>query len=138
MDSNANIFYSAAGLPALISTGITFIYFILKACHYLFHALSHQTKGRVATATPGCGQYQHSADTGTEVDTEVCAQISGHFTEQYGGGTQRSPGSISLSRRRQDVHLPPRGDAPEYPEESTFQKDAKKTARPKLSKSPRQ
>ena len=36
MDSNSNVFYSAAGLPALISTGITFIYFFLKVCHYVF------------------------------------------------------------------------------------------------------
>ena len=50
MDSNLNVFYSAAGLPALISTGITFIYFFLKACRYVFHAISHQTKGRVAMA----------------------------------------------------------------------------------------
>ena len=45
MDSNTNVLYSAAGLPALISTGITFIYFLLKACHYLVHAISHKTKG---------------------------------------------------------------------------------------------
>ena len=61
MDSNSNVLYSAAGLPALISTGITFIYFFLKACHYVFHAISHQTKGRVATATPGCGVNQSTA-----------------------------------------------------------------------------
>ena len=49
MDSNTNVLYSAAGLPALISTRITFIYFFLKACHYVFHAISHQTEGRMAT-----------------------------------------------------------------------------------------
>ena len=47
MDSNSNVLYSAAGLPALISTGITFIYIVLKVCRYLFHAISHQTEGRV-------------------------------------------------------------------------------------------
>ena len=60
----------------------------------MFHAISHQTQGRVATATPGCGQQEHSADKGKEGHTEVRDQISGNFTEQYGGGTQRSPGSI--------------------------------------------
>ena len=29
----------------------------------MFDAISHQTKGRVATATPGCGQQEHSTDT---------------------------------------------------------------------------
>ena len=72
MDSSKNALYAAAGIPAIISTGITFIYFVLKVCHYLLHAISHQTEGRVATATPGCGQQEHSADTGKEVHSEVC------------------------------------------------------------------
>ena len=92
----------------------------------MFHAISHQTEGRVATATPGCGQQKHSPDKGKEGHTEVCEQISGNFTEQYGGGTQRSPGSIFLPRRRQDIRLSSHGDAPEHTEESTFREDAKR------------
>ena len=126
MDSNTNVLYCAAGLPALIPTRITFIYFFLKACRYVFHAISHQTKGRVAMAMPGCGQQKHSADKGKEGNTEVCEQISGNFTEQYGGGTQRSPESISLPGRRQDLCLSSCGDAPEHTEESTFRENAKR------------
>ena len=126
MDSNTNVLYCAAGLPALISTRITFIYFFLKACRYVFHAISHQTEGRVATAVPGCGQQEHSADKGKEGHIEICEQISGNFTEQYGGGTQRSPWSISLPRRRQDLHLSSHGDAPGHTEESTFWENAKR------------
>ena len=92
MDSNTNVLYSAAGLPALISTGITFIYFLLKACHYLVHAISHKTEGRVATAMPGCGEQKHSADTGIQGHTEVREQVSGNSTEQYGRGTQYPQG----------------------------------------------
>ena len=124
MDSNSNVLYSAAGLPALISTRITLIYFFLKACHYLFHAISQQTEGRVATAMQGCGKQDHSTDTGTEGHSEVCDQIPGHFSEQYGRGTQKSSGSIFLSRRRQDLCLPSHGDAPEHTEESTFRENA--------------
>ena len=120
MDSNTNVLYSAAGLPALISTGITFIYFLLKACCYVFYAISHKTEGRLAAATPGCGQQEHSTDTRKEGHTEVYEQISEDFTEQYGAGTQRSPGSVSVPRRRQDVCLPSHRDAAEYPEESPF------------------
>ena len=80
----------------------------------------------MATATPGCGQQAHSTDMGKEGHTEVCEQIPGYSTEQYGGGTQRSPGSIFLPRRRQDVCLPSRGDVPEHTEESTFQENAKR------------
>ena len=125
MDSNTNVLYTAAGLPALISTGITFIYFFLKACHYVFYAISHKTEGRLAAATPGCGQQEHSADTRKEGHTEVYEQISGDFTEQYGTGTQRSPGSLSVPRR-QDICLPSHGDAAEYPEEPPFRKNAKR------------
>ena len=61
MDSSSSVLYVAAGLPALISTGITFVYFFLRACRYLFDAISHQTKGRVATATSGSGKPEHSS-----------------------------------------------------------------------------
>ena len=103
-----------------------FIYFLLKACHYLVHAISHKTKGRVATATPGCGEQKHSADTGIQGHTEVCEQVSGNSTEQYGRGTQRSPGSIFVPRRRQDICLPSHGDAPVYTVKSTFRQNAKR------------
>ena len=124
MDSNLNALY-AAGLPALISTGITFIYFLLKACRYVFHAIPHQTEGGLATATPGCGKQKHSPTTGTEGHSEVCDKIPGHFKKQYGGGTQRSSGPLFLSRRGQDLCLPSRGDAPEHTEESTFRENTK-------------
>ena len=120
MDSNTNILYSAAELPALISTGITFIYFLLKACHYLVHAISYKSEGRVATATPGCGEQKYSTNTGIKGHTEVREQVSGDTTEQYGGGTQRSPGSIFVPRRRQDLRLPSGGDAPEYNDQPAF------------------
>ena len=92
----------------------------------MFHAISHQTEGRVAMAMPGCGQQEHSADTVKEGHTEICEQIPRHSSEQYGGGTQRSPGSIFLPRRRQDIRLPSHGDAPEHTEEFTFRENAKR------------
>ena len=116
MDSNPNVLY-AAGLPALISTGITLIYFLLKACHFAFYALSHKTEGRLAAATPGGGQQEHHPIKGEEGHTEVYEQISGDNTEQYGTGAQRPSGSFPVPRRRQDIHLSSRGDVTEYPKE---------------------
>ena len=87
MDSNQNVLY-AAGLPALISTGITLIYFLLKACCFAFYALFHKTEGRLAAATPGGGQQEHHPIMGEEGHTEVYEQISGDNTEQYGTGAQ--------------------------------------------------
>ena len=43
MDTSAPVFY-AAGLPALISTGITLIYFLLKACRYVYANRPYPTK----------------------------------------------------------------------------------------------
>ena len=91
MDTSTPVFY-AAELPALISTGITFVYLLLKVGCYLFHAISHQTEGRVAKTLPGCGQHQHNPDPGEEGDTEICKQVSGHFAQQHGGGTQPPQG----------------------------------------------
>ena len=125
MDSSSSVLYAAAGLPALVSTRITFIYFFLKACSYVFKAISHQTKGRVATATPGSGQQEHCADTGEEGHTEVCEQIQRNLTEQYGRGTQQSSGTILLPTRGQNIRLPSVGDATKHTEEPTFQENAK-------------
>ena len=87
MDSNSNVLF-AAGLPALISTGITLIYFLLKACQFAFYALSHKTEGRLAAAMPSSGKQEHRPIKGEEGHTEVYEQISGDNTEQYGTGTQ--------------------------------------------------
>ena len=75
---------------------------------------------------PGCGQQENSTNMRKEGHTEFYEQISGDNTEQYGTGTQRSPGSLSVPRRRQDVHLPSHGDAAEYPEEPPFRQNAKR------------
>ena len=125
MDSNLNVLY-AAGLPALISTGITLIYFLLKACRFAFYALSHKTKGRLAAATPGSGQQEHGPIKGEEGHTEVYEQISGDNTEQYGTGTQRPSGSLPVPRRWQDICLSSRGDVTEYPEEPAFRQNEKR------------
>ena len=119
MDSNPNVLY-AAGLPALISIGITLIYFLLKACHFAFYALSHKTEGRLAVATPGGGQQEHRPIKGEEGHMEVYEQISGDNTEQYGIGARRPSGSLPVPRRWQDICLSSHGDVTEYPEKPTF------------------
>ena len=59
MDSYKDFFY-AAGLPALISTRITLVYFLLKAYQFTVYAVSHQTERRLAAAMPGGRQQEHS------------------------------------------------------------------------------
>ena len=118
MDSNTTLF--------LISTGITFIYFLLKVCRYIFYAISHKTEGRLAAATPGCGEQKYGPDPRKEGHTEVYEQISGDNTEQYGSGTQRSPGSLPVPRRRKDVRFSSCGDVAEYSEKPSFRQNEKR------------
>ena len=61
--------------------------------------------------TTGGGQQEHCANMGEEGHTEICEQIQGNLSEQYGGRPGRSPGTILLSIRGQNIRLPSfRGD----------------------------
>ena len=119
MDTHQNVLY-AAGLPALISTGITLIYFLLKACRFAFYALSHKTEGKLAAAMPGRCQQEHPSVEGEEGHMEVYEQVSGDNTEQHGTGAQRPSGSLLVPRRWQDLRLSSHGDVTEYPEKPAF------------------
>ena len=130
MDSHTNVLY-AAGLPALISTGITLIYFLLKAYHFAVYALSHKTKGRLAAATPGSGKQEHYSIEGKEGHMEVYEQVSGDITEQYGAGIQQPSGSFPVPRRWQDLRISSRRNVTEYSEEPSVRQNEKKTARRK-------
>ena len=125
MDSSTSVFYAAAGPPALVSTRITILYFFLKACSYVFNAISHQTKRRVATATTGGGQQEHCTNMGEEGHTEICEQIQGNLSKQYGRRPEQSPGTILLSRREQNICLPSIGDDTRHTAEPAFRENAK-------------
>ena len=125
MDTHQNVLY-AAGLPALISTGITLIYLLLKTCRFAFYAVSNKTEGRLAATTPCSGQQEHRSIEGEEGHTEVYEQIPRDNTEQYGTGTQRPSGSLSVSRRWQDLRLSTCGDATQYPEEPVVRQNVKR------------
>ena len=75
-------------------------------------------------ATPGSGQQEHCADMGEEGHTEVCEQIQGSLSEQYGLRPERSPGTILLPRRGQNICLPSIGNVTGHTEEK-MQKDCK-------------
>ena len=125
MDSYKDVFY-AAGLPALISTGITLVYFLLKAYQFAVYAISHQTEGRLAAATPGGRKQEHGSIEGEQGHTEVHEQVPWSISDQYGAGIQQPSGSLSLSGRRKDVCLAARRNAEEYSVEPSVQENAKK------------
>ena len=111
-----NVLYVAAGLPDLI-------YIFLKVWLYLLYAISHETEGRLAAATPSCGQQINSTNTRKEGHTKVYEQIPGHITDQHGTGSQQTSGSLPVPRRRQDLCLTSCGDAAEYPAEPPFREN---------------
>ena len=83
MDTYKEIFY-AAGVPAIISTGITLLYFLLKAYQFAVYALPHQTERRLAAATPGGRQQVHGAVAGDKGYQEVHEQVPGNIPDEYG------------------------------------------------------
>ena len=125
MDSYKDVLY-AAGLPALISTGITLIYFLLKAYQFAVYALSHKTEGRLAAATPGGRKQEHRSIEGKEGHTEVHEQVSGDITDQYGAGIQQPSGSFSVPRRRKDICISARRNVTEYSEEPSVRQNEKR------------
>ena len=125
MDSYNDVFYSA-GLPALISTGITLVYFILKAYQFAVHAVSHQTEGRLAVAMPsGCKQ-EHGSIEGEQGHTQVPEQVPQSISDQYGAGVQQHSRSLSLSGRRQNLCLAACRNAEEYSVEPSVPENAKR------------
>ena len=125
MDSYKDVFY-AAGLPALISNGITLVYFLLKAYQFAVYAVSHQTKGRLAAATPGGRKQEHGSIEGDQGHTEVHEQVPRSISDQYGAGIQQPSGSLSLSRGWSDICLAARRNAEEYSVEPSVRENAKR------------
>ena len=125
MDSYKDVFY-AAGLPALISTGITLVYFLLKAYQFAVYAVSHQTEGRLAAAMAGGCKQEHGSIEGDQGHMEVHEQVPRSVSDQYGTGIQQPSGSLSLSRGRKDVCLAARQNAEEYSVEPSVRENAKR------------
>ena len=125
MDTYKDVFYTA-GLPVLISTGITHVYFLLKAYKFAVHAVSHQTKGRLAAAMPGGCQQEHGSIEGDQGHTEVPEQVPRSISDQYGAGIQQPSRSFSLSGGWKNVCLAARRNAEEYSVEPSVPENAKR------------
>ena len=124
MDSYKEVLY-AAGLPALISTGITLVYFLLKAYQFAVYALSHKTEGRLAAATPGGRQQEHSSIEEKKAARKFMNKYPEVFQTSMAQGSNNPPGSISLSRRRKDICIAARRNAEEYSGESSVRENGK-------------
>ena len=125
MDTYKEALY-AAGLPALISTGITLLYLLLKAYQFAVHALPDQTERRLATAMPSGRQQVHSSIAGEKGYQEVHEQVPGNISDEYGAGLQQPSGTISLSRGRENICIVTRRNAEEHSIEPFVREDAKR------------
>ena len=125
MDTYKEVFY-AAGPLALISTGITLLYLLLKAYQFAVYALPHQTERRLAAATPGGCRQKHGSIAGEKGYQEVHEQVSGNISDEYGTGIQPPSGAISLSRRWEDVCIAAHRNAEEYSVEPFVRENAKR------------
>ena len=117
---------TAAGLPALISTGIILLYLLLKAYQFAVYALPHQTERRLAAATPGGRQQKHGSIAGEKGYQKVHEQVPGNISDEYGAGIQQPSGAVFLSRRREDVCIAARRNAEEYSGEPFVRENGKR------------
>ena len=113
MDTYKEVLY-AAGLPAIISTGITLLYLLLKAYQFAVYALPHQTERRLAAATPGGRQQVHGSIAGEKGYQEVHEQVPGNISDEYGTGLQQPSGTVPLSRGWENVCIATRRNAEEH------------------------
>ena len=125
MDTYKEALY-AAGLPALISTGITLLYLLLKAYQFAVHALPDQTEGRLAAATPSGRQQVHSSITGEKGYQEVHEPVPGNISHKYGAGLQQPSGTVPLSRGWENVCITARRNAEEHSVEPFVRENAKR------------
>ena len=113
MDTYKEVLY-AAGLPALISTGITLLYLLLKAYQSAVYALPHQTERRLAAATPGGRQQVHSSIVEDKGYQEVLEQVPGNISDEYGAELQQPSGTVPLSRGWENICIAARRNAEEH------------------------
>ena len=88
---------SRLGLPLFTS--------LLKAYQFAVHAISHQTEGRLAAATPSGRKQEHGSIEGEQGHTEVPEQVPQSISDQYGAGIQQPSRSFSLIRKT-ERHMP--------------------------------
>ena len=113
MDTGTASQIAAATVPALVSTGITLLYLLLKLLNYITYATPRKTQRQEGQ---GCdhqkGQPQQSTGTGRESGSEVPQPQQGSVYErQYGQRWCPTPRPIFLPRTGENVLLHPKSNA---------------------------
>ena len=111
MDAGANTSFTAATVPALVSTGITLLYLVLKLYTYLTNATFRTSKEQPQRSANSETRYpQQSGGTRGQGTSEVPEPKQGHFDSRgYGERwTATTRGTVLLSREREDILLDPK------------------------------
>ena len=107
MDTNTTLF-STGGIPALVSTAITIIYFTGKFLFYIINASTREAEGRKRTLHSGASTYYKGTESGTEGQNKIGDTIQGHdyqATHDGRGQQSRSAGTVFLPEGRQDPRI---------------------------------
>ena len=125
MDAYKEIFY-AAGVPAIISTGITILYLLLKAYQFAVYAVAHQTERRLVETTPSGRHQVHSSTTGDKGRQEVLEQIPRDISAEYGTKFQQPSRTVPLPRGWENICINPRRNDEEHSVQPVIRTDAKR------------
>ena len=124
MDAIKEIFF-AAGVPAIISTGITILYLLLKAYQFAVYAVPHQTERRLAETTPSGRHQVNSSTEGDQSRQEVFEQIPTDISAEY-GTKFKQPRTVPLPRGRENICVNPRRNDEKHSSQPVIRTDAKR------------
>ena len=106
--------YTAGGVPTLVSTAITIIYFAVKIIAYVLNAGTRETKSQKGTLHNSLPRHNQGSKGGTEGPCEVYLNIPRYNYETEDNGRGQWPQStrpILLHTEQQDLGISPSRDA---------------------------
>ena len=109
MDAYTSL-YTTGGIPALVSTAITIIYFAVKFITYVFNASTRAIKGQERMLCHHPSTHHQSPMSGAESNLEIYKDIPGYRGEEGNNGRRqrpRSTGTLLLHSGRQNICISP-------------------------------
>ena len=139
MDPSANTSFTVPAVPALVSTGITLLYILLKILTYFTDATRRPSEGKQEGGTNSETRYpQQSKGTRGQGANEVCEQEQGH-SDSRGHGDQwatATRGTVFLPGEREDLLLSPMSYDKQNNELSSLQADDERLRQRRDSSAP--
>ena len=112
MDAYTSL-YTAGGVPALVSTAITIVYFLIKLVTYFLHAGTREAESREGTLHNSISGHDQGSASGAEGPGQVYLNIPRYpyNTEDNGRGQwPQTTRPVFLHTERQDLRISPTRD----------------------------